>query len=88
MFGSLSENKRKPIFDEYKIACRLFLLHGNVAFLDIDTAQLLHRSKKAHVGKNISLTFSMLTMETCRVLAKTGAERSVDDFVSLRTAMK
>ena len=30
----------------------------------------------------------MTTMETCRVLAKTGAERSVDDFVSLRTAMK
>ena len=36
----------------------------------------------------ISVTISMTTMETCRVLAKTGAERSVDDFVSLRTAMK
>ena len=66
MFGSLSENKRKPIFDEYEIVCRLFLLPGNVAFLDIVTAhaQLLHRSKKAHVGKNISVTFSMTTMET------------------------
>ena len=30
----------------------------------------------------------MTTMETCQVLAKTGAKRSVDDFVSLRTAMK
>ena len=30
----------------------------------------------------------MTTKGTCWVLAKTGAERSVDDFVSLRTAMK
>ena len=47
-----------------------------------------HCSKSAHFWKNISVTFSMTTKGTCWVLAKTGAERSVDDFVSLRTAMK
>ena len=42
-----------------------------------------HRSESAHIGKNISVIFSMTTKEACWVLTETGAERSVDDFVSL-----
>ena len=60
-----------------------FILHS-----ELSHKHPAHRSKSAHFGKNISVTFSMTTKGTCWVLAKTGAERSVDDFVSLRTAMK
>ena len=63
-------------------------IHFKRFFLKARGPHSAHCSKSAHFGKNISVTFSMTTKGTCWVLAKTGTERSVDDFVSLRTAMK
>ena len=57
-------------------------------FLSILDFLYSHCSKSAHFGKNISVTFSMTTKGTCWALAKRGAERSVDDFVSLRHGIK